>query len=552
MQLLRVVRSVVLFSLLTGVLSFAQTFTTLLSFDETNGSSPSGPLVLGSDGNYYGTTVSGGTDDFGTFFKVTAGGTPMTLYSFLCSPASCADGYSPQSLVLSSDGDFYGVTFNGGVNGHGTVFKVTPVGVLTTLYSFCVQQNCPDGVGPNGPLVQGRDGNFYGTTYSGGTAGGIGGAGTVFKITPGGTLTTLHSFCFQAHCADGQLPVAGLAQGRDGDFYGTTPYGGANFYGTAFKITPAGTLTVLHDFNQTDGAYPQSPLAQGTDGSLYGTTYQGGSSGDGTVFRMNTAGTLTTLANFDNTNGENPLASALVELGGNFYGTTARGGTAQTQGGTIFKITTKGVLTALYNFCSEASCDDGSDPNSIMLMPTGVFYGTTLLGGTSNYGTLFLFNPFTGSVQLNPDSGNVGAKVRITGSGFSGATSVSFNGTPAKFTVVSSSEIATTVPPGAVSGPVIVTTPTGTLASAVPFLVKPQIKSFMPGSGPIGTKVTITGVSLTQTIGVAFGGTTTTVFSVNTDTKLIATVPRGALTGPIKITTKGGTVTSKSNFAVTP
>lgn len=553
MQRLRLARLLtLLFSvyLLTSAMSSAQTFTTLLSFDKTDGVSPLGPLILGPGGDFYGTTGNGGTDDFGTFFKITTKGDLTTLYTFLCSPPVCADGYNPQAIALGSDGNFYGVTYNGGINSGGTVFKITPQGALTTLYSFCSQPACTDGQEPNGPLVMGRDGNFYGTTYSGGSAGGTGGAGTIFKITTNGTLTTLYSFCSQSHCADGQLPVTGLIQSRDGNFYGTTPYGGADFYGVAFKITPAGTLTVLHSFDQTDGANPQSPLLLGTNGYFYGMTYEGGSSGNGTVFRMSSTGKLTTLADFDGTNGENPYVGGLVELGGNFYGTTLRGGANQM--GTAFKVTPRGAVTVLYNFCSVGggACNDGAAPNSIALAPTGIFFGTTELGGTSNDGTLFQLSVFTGSVEISPASGDIGATVAITGSGLSGATAISFNGTPAKFTVINSSEMTTSVPSGSVSGSVIVTAKGGALVSDVPFLVDPQIESFTPESGRVGKQVTITGLSLTQTTGVAFGGVAATAYRVASDTKVIATVPADAQTGPISVSTQGGSTTSTTSFTV--
>jgi hypothetical protein len=165
---------------------------------------------------------------------------------------------------------------------------------------------------------------------------------------------------------------------------------------------------------------------------------------------------------------------------------------------------------------------------------------------------LFTFDLFSGSVQLIPASGKVGIKVMIRGSGLSGATGVSFNGTAAKFTIGNGSGITAMVPAGAVSGPVIITSPSGTLASNAPFLVNPQIKTFTPESGPIGTAVTITGESLTQAVGVAFGGVSTTAFTVSSDTKLTATVPAAAATGPITITTAGGTAASTSIFTVTP
>jgi uncharacterized repeat protein (TIGR03803 family) len=531
---------VVLFIFCAAICSSAQTFTTIANFNETNGSFPTGPLVLGLDGNYYGTTLNGGTADFGTIFQSTPDGALTTLYSFLCSPPSCTDGYIPQGLVLGGDGNFYGVTYDGGINHGGTFFKVTSEGVLTTLYAFCGLQNCADGGAPNAPLLQGRDGNFYGTTNSGG---GRGDGGTVFKITPSGALTTLHNFCSAGHCLDGQLPATGLAQGRDGNFYGTTPYGGTNLYGIAFRITPTGVYTLLHAFDQTDGAYPKTTLIQGTDGNFYGMTYQGGSDSGGTVFKMTPAGTVTVLASFNGSNGQNPMGSALVELGGNFYGTTVYGG-GGFQSGTIFEITPTGLVTDLYTPPPSQS--------SLMLAPNGVFYGEISVGGTSADGTLFTLNLFSGSVEIIPASGDVGIKVVIRGSGLSGATGVSFNGTAAKFMVVNGSEITAMVPIGAVSGPVIITSPAGTLASSVPFLVNPQIKTFTPESGPIGTTVTITGASFTQAVGVAFSGIATTAFMVGSDAKLTATVPSGAATGPITITTAGGTATSTSIFTVTP
>jgi uncharacterized repeat protein (TIGR03803 family) len=234
-------------------------------------------LVQGSDGNFYGTTQVGGTNGSGTVFKITPSGALTTLHSF-----DGADGSNPAAVLMqASDGNLYGTTEAGGANGnYGTVFKITPAGTLTTLHSF----GGADGWEPAAGLVQASDGNFYGTTYIGGANGNY---GTVFKITPTGTLTTLYSFCSQSGCADGALPRAGLVQASDGDFYGTTAFGGANYYeGTVFKITPNGTLTTLHSFDGADGGDPNA-LVQASDGNFYGTTVLGGANGDnGTVFRL--------------------------------------------------------------------------------------------------------------------------------------------------------------------------------------------------------------------------------------------------------------------------
>jgi uncharacterized repeat protein (TIGR03803 family) len=209
-----------------------------------------------------------------------------TLHNFDESDGEQSEG----GLVQATDGNLYGTTYNGGANSGGTVFSITPGGTFTLLYSFCLQRNCTDGANPYGGLVQATDGNLYGTTSSGGANEG----GTIFKIALTGTLSTLYNFCVQTGCTDGLQPQAGLVQATDGNFYGTTIAGGANGYGTIFQITSGGTLTTLHSFNLnlTDGAYPQAVLAQATDGNFYGTTINGGSNNScngsecGTVFGL--------------------------------------------------------------------------------------------------------------------------------------------------------------------------------------------------------------------------------------------------------------------------
>jgi uncharacterized repeat protein (TIGR03803 family) len=222
----------------------AQTFKTLAHFGGMNGKYPRGSLVQGVNGNLYGTTQErGANNQGGTIFEVTPGGKLTSLYSF-CSKPKCADGELPEAgLVQATNGNFYGTTLYGGANGNttycegarcGTVFEVTPGGKLTTLYSFCSQPNCIDGVEPYAGLVQATNGNFYGTTQYGGannssscTSSDSNGCGTVFEITPAGKLTTLYSFCSQPNCTDGKWPHADLVQATNGNFYGTTQYGGA-------------------------------------------------------------------------------------------------------------------------------------------------------------------------------------------------------------------------------------------------------------------------------------------------------------------------------------
>jgi uncharacterized repeat protein (TIGR03803 family) len=489
---------VLVFCAATAIAAPAPTFTTLVNFDGTNGGYPYASLIQGTDGNFYGTTSLGGASNAcstekgipgcGTVFKVTPGGTVTTLHSF-----DNTDGAGPWAgLVQAADGNFYGTTYgfvagaDGNHPGYGTVFKITAGGTLTTLYHFCSQTDCTDGDYPYAGLVQATDRNFYGTTSAGGDNNNN---GTVFKITPEGTLTTLHSF----DDTDGSYIFAGLLLATDGNFYGTA-VGGGNDYkvglgiGTVFKITAGGTLTTLHqfDFNPAGGANPYAGLVQAIDGNFYGTAGNGGANGDGTVFRITAGGKFLVLHSFNGTDGEYAVARLVQATDGNFYGTTDFGGASsryncpsQSPGcGTIFKITPGGTLTTLYNFCSQTNCTDGAYPFGGLVQATdGNLYGTTAGGGVSNAcvggcGTVFSLDVGLGPfVETEPTSGMAGADITILGNNLTGATGVTFNGTSAIFTVVSSSEITATVPSGATTGKVEVTTPSGTLTSNVNFRV---------------------------------------------------------------------------------
>jgi uncharacterized repeat protein (TIGR03803 family) len=466
---------------ITAIALPAQTFTTLHSFDLTDGGYAYAGLVQATNGDLYGTTVYGGADGFGTIFKINPSGTLTTLYSF-CSQSGCTDGSEPfTGLIQATNGNFYGTTRNGGLDGAyglGTIFKVTPGGTLTTLHSFGSQSL--DGQEPLAGLVQASNGDFYGTAYSGGA---YQGSGTVFKITPSGTLTTLYSFCAQSACSDGAGPTAGLVRATNGDFYGTTDYGGTSDSGTVFKITPGGVLTTLHSFcasggSCADGQHPDAGLVQASNGEIFGTTYEGGPGGAGTVFKITPSGTLTTIyafcATFVCTAGAFP-ASDLIQAGdGNLYGTTLYGGSSND--GTIFKITPNGTLTTLHSFCAQSGCADGTYPYASLVQKTnGEFYGTTSAGGANNDGTVFSLSVGLGPfVKTLPTFGEVGAAVKILGSDLTGAASVSFNGTAATFSVVSRYLITTTVPAGATTGNVEVTTPGGTLRTLnVSFQVLP-------------------------------------------------------------------------------
>jgi uncharacterized repeat protein (TIGR03803 family) len=370
----------------------------------------------------------------------------------------------------------------------GTVFELTPAGSLTTLIG--------DGANPSGALVQSSNGYLYGETVSGPNN-----DGTIFEMTLVGKLTTLYIFDIGADVS------GGLIQAGDGDFYGVTSGGGSDGNGSVFKITPDGKLITLYSFcalpNCADGYFPKGPLMQGTDGNFYGTTLYGGTSGVGTVFEITSAGTLTTL----------------------------------------------------YSFCTLANCADGEYPFSGLLQDTsGVFYGTTYgdFNGGPPYGTVFSLSTGLGPfVKTQPTSAKEGATVGIFGQGFTSTSVVQFGGVQSTNVKLSgTSFLFATVPTGALTGSVTVTTDGTTLTSNQPFRVKPQVLSFNPPSGTVGTQVTITGTGFTQTNGVGFGDNVPAEFTVNSDTQVTATVPAGAKTGPVGVVTQGGTAVSSATFTV--
>jgi len=315
------------------------TLDSLFSFNGTNGSHPLASLLLANDGNFYGTTAFGGSNaNNGTVFRITPSGTFTLLYFFKGS-----DGSSPMGgLVQGTDGSLYGTTSTGGASGatNGTVFKITLGGLFTSLLTF--PSNGRSGRAPMGNLVQGSDGSFYGTTSAGGTSEN----GTVFKITPTGTFSSLVSFSG----LNGSFPAAGLVRGSDGNFYGTTQFGGAHDdNGTVFKVTPSGVLTSLFSFSGPDGNYPVAALVTGPEGNFYGTTSGdrsfGGANTFGTAFRITPAGALGTLVFFQGTNGACPVAGLTRGGDTNFYGTTFQGGAGS--GGTVFRLVAPPRISAI-------------------------------------------------------------------------------------------------------------------------------------------------------------------------------------------------------------
>jgi uncharacterized repeat protein (TIGR03803 family) len=457
----------------TVVPAQAQTLTVLYNFqgpNQTNdGAYPMG-LVQGTDGNLYGATAAGGDQfDSGIFFKISTSGTEKTLCNFY-DVGACRDAQAPSAnLILGSNGDFYGVALDG------EIIRLTTRGKLKVLY------NSNGNDISVAPMVLASNGDFYGVTKNGGVNNNcFGTCGSVFKMAASGKLTTLYSFCSDYQngiCLDGATPEFALVQGSDGNLYGTTMQGGNdgvnNGYGTIFKITPSGTLTTIYNF--PGYTPPSSALVEGADGNFYGTTAAGGSgkySPGGTFFTVTPGGALTTLYNFCNqqncTDGSQP-SNIYLATDGNFYGITWFGGVNNNDQGTIFQLTPSGTLTTLHNFDGT----DGSGPNgggTLMQDTNGTLYGTMLEGGSSYPscspncdGTVFSLDMGLGPfVKTVPTSAKVGKAVKILGTDLTGATSVTFNGTAATFKVASSSEITTNVPEGATTGVVKVVTAGGT------------------------------------------------------------------------------------------
>jgi uncharacterized repeat protein (TIGR03803 family) len=495
--------AVFLILLATPVSGAAQTsatssYTNLIDLSQTDAAG-TGPLIQGPDGNLYGFAAGSSTSGIpicntncGSILKVTPQGGVSKVYDF-CSQPNCTDGVFPQgSVVLGTDGSFYGTTLKGGSLGGGTVFKITPEGSLTTLFNFC-PLSCADGNNPETALVEGSDGNFYGTTVGGTT-----GLGTIFKITSQGQLTTIHTFCSQPNCKDGATPLGALVEGGDGNFYGTTSdVSLSGQLGTIFKMTPTGTLTTLHTFTGLSGtgAIPTGALTLNKDGNFYGTTSEGGGQncdsalgGCGTVFRVTPAGKLTTIHQFcakgtPCTDGSAPFGLTRGS-DGKFYGASMGDPTNLFSlfPGTLFQITSSGTFTLLHSFCGEIGCTtgDGSLPfGSPVEGTSGNFYGTTFQGGnlgcsTTNLGCGVVYEfaealkPF---VAFGKPTGKAGGTVNILGQGLTGAAKITFNGAAATFVVDSDTELTATVPAGATSGLVKVKTPTATLTSNTQFLV---------------------------------------------------------------------------------
>lgn len=435
-----------------------------------------------------------------TAATISAAQTYTDLYNFKGTDTDLQD-----TLAQGRDGNLYGTTTMGGANNLGSVFKITPHGGLKVLYSF-------DGVHgsfPGGGLTLGTDGSFYSTAYEAGAHN----CGEIFKITNTGRLTILYSF---TGGADGCAPNAPPIQGADGNLYGTAAW-------TFYKITPAGAFTPLGSLP----GFSASPPLQATDGNFYGTTYTGGDYGDGTVFQITPAGVVTVLYNFDAVHGKEPHSPLVEGSNGEFYGTTHSG--LSTGCGVVFEVTPQGAITVLHNF--DPRSGDGYDTFAGLLQATdGNFYGVTAAGGNSycpwgvgcgvifriippsDYGILYNFDNYRGA---NPYS----AMMQHTNGKMYGLAGY-----------------------GGTSGlGVVYSFDTG----LGPFI------SLVSTVGKVGKTFEVLGQGFSGATAVVINGTSA-AFTVVSDTFLTATVPAGATSGPVTVTTQGGNLVSNRNFQVVP
>ncbi len=439
----------------------AQTVSVIHNFKGTDGFDPQyGLLAQGRDGLLYGSTEGGGSYSMGTIFKqqIMGGSSTVDLHNF-----SGPDGAYPDGgLTLAKDGSFYGTTSGGGSYGVGVLFKMNSGGALTVLYNFT---GGSDGGFPPSAPIEAIDANLYGVTSY--TNSGI---STLFRYTPSGVFSTLYTM----NWIGAQGPPL---QTQDGHLYVVSPAGGPYQCGAIQQFTTTGLLIHESDFtcDYVSPGLPNGQLYEGLDGYVYGTMRIGGTYGAGTIYRIDSELNMTTLYSFNSTTSDGifPDGGVWQASDGNFYGTTGAGGTSN--GGTLFRISGAGAYLKLYDFANQVRYS-GSEPLAAPVQHTsGVFYGTTVVGGMGKDGTVYTLNMGLGPfITLVRSQGKVGWTIQILGQGFTGTTGVTFNGVPATiFNIVSDTYLTAVVPTGATTGPVAVSTPTGTLESNKSFRISP-------------------------------------------------------------------------------
>ncbi len=495
---------------------------------------PWGPLAQGRDGNLYGTGQGRGANNVGGVFKITPAGVETLVASFPSTWISCGFG-----LTLAMDGNFYGTCQLSGANNAGFIYRVTPAGVLTDIYDFVPADACC----PLGGLVLGANGDLYGTT---GEYGSSNSPQVAFRISTTGVYKSLYSF------ANGNSLPSLLTAGGDGNFYGTEA--DANGFGNSggvFRVAAAGSFKVIYGFDNTvNVSGPSSGVVRSSNGKLYGTTAFPSGTGNGALYDVTTGGVLTDIYNFPAALNFDESANNMMQASdGNLYGASYNGGTGASGG--LYEVTSANVFSS-YSFATESNM--GGGPRAPLMQATsGLIFGSNSSGNAVTGGTLFELNigaaPFI-SLVTPVYSGEEASTVGILGQGFSSKSVVEFGGTKATTTkLTGTTYIQATVPTGALTGDITVTTGSTKLSTTAIYKITPTYKSFTPPSGPVGTVVTFTGTGLTQTTKVTIDKISA-AFTVVSDSEITATVPTGASTGKIVVTTKGGSATSSTEFTV--
>jgi uncharacterized repeat protein (TIGR03803 family) len=435
-----------------------------------------GGLTLGTDGYFYGTTISGGTFDLGTIFKVTPSGALTILHNF----TGGSDGANPIAPpVQGADGSFYGTTTGGQTP---RAYKITPSGTFTPLGSL-------PGL-PIAPLIQARDGNFYGTTISPACCSS---SETVFKLTTTGKVTVVYLF----NGTHGSVPNGGVVQGNDGNLYGAASSGGAYNGGVVFKLTLGGSITVQHNFDANgaplDGWEPLT-LILATDGNFYGTTRWGGTVGGGVLFRITPSGVYSVLNSFDDTHGSAPVTIPMQHTNGELYGLTEFGGNGS---GVVYRF--NHGLKPFVKFMTKS----GKPGQTVEILGQGLTGTTKVIFGTGSASFTVISDTYmtavvpvtgtTGSVKVTtpsgvltstqifkviptissftPTSGPVGTQVVIKGTGLTQTTKVTFGDVTASFVVNAATQVSATVPTAAITSKITITTTGGVATSSGTFTV---------------------------------------------------------------------------------
>lgn len=420
---------------------------------ETQAPYEAGVIAQGRDGNLF---SAGGTQgNLGAAFRIAPDGSFVPMHTF-----TGPDGHWPSGgITLGSNGWLYGTTVYGGQTFWGTIFKMRYSGEVTTLHSFDAGIN---GGSPWAPPVQSLSGDFYGTTWGTGTYN----YGSIYRISNTGVFTLLHAMSW----SDGAHSFSPLTQGTNYWFYGTALEGGLNYAGTLFRVSTSGTFEVLFNFDGVHGSSPMAGVIQGANGSFYGATMGGGANGLGTVFEMTPNRTVKVIHSFaGGADGNTPEGGILQANDGNLYGTTSDGGAHQ--GGVLFRLTPTGEYTVLHDFDPVT----GSAPRTALMQHTnGRLYGMTSEGGYNKDGVFFAFDAGLGPfVHYLPVYGRAGAVVEILGQGFTSGSAVYFNGVRAISTTWYPTFIKATVPAGATTGYISVSTGGETQRSDQVFIVRP-------------------------------------------------------------------------------